>query len=153
MNILKGLLEDTAFFQVISSSSLNPENTAQVCIGRTLDSRLWVGFVQDLLRVEAKFIEQGLLKENVLHISKFYYLSDLGQLIFMWKVICNDVAWLSKSIPKTEKAEWAKDFKVELDSEGRPTSVTLVSTPSPPNLPSPGDISPSGAEIIAVSEK
>ena len=149
MNKLGELLASTELFEIVSCLGENPDQ----CIGRGLDTRLWVEFIGRLLRTEKEAIDKKVLPDNVLSISKFYFMSNTGGVMYMWKIVCADTAWLSRHFPPVEKADWARQFSVTLTPEGKLDKVSLVSTTGNANLPHPRDYGLSdSSEGVTLSE-
>jgi hypothetical protein len=90
--------------------------------------------------MEAASIEQNTLGDNILSVSKLYFLNHMGSVVFMWKIVCTDVTWLDRHFRVANPAAWAKNFNVQMDGQGRPTKVSLVSTTGNYNMPRPEDI-------------
>jgi len=139
MSSLEELLLDTTLFDVVSSSVSEDGNT-HVCIGRALEKRLWANYVTSMLRAEHKAIQSEQLPSNVLSISKFFYIGPSGAVMFMWKIVCLNTDWFAASVPPVEKATWNKGFSTELDADGFPKKVSLVSTTGQAKIPQPKDL-------------
>lgn len=139
MSSLENTLKSTELFDVVSSS-ISADGKTHVCIGRIVDRRLWTDYLTDLLRAEHVAIEKGVLESNVLAVSKFYYVGPTGAVMFMWKVVCLNVPWLSANGPLVDGATWREGFKTKLGADGFPESVSLVSTTGRAKIPEPKDL-------------
>jgi len=137
MSKLQALLEDTEFFEAVTSED---SGDSSHCVGRALDPRLWIEFLQVLLYTEKQAVEKGDISEGVLDVLKVYYLSDGGKLQYLWKISCYKMSWLSSAFPRVPKADWAKGFNIEIDLSKEVNTIPLVSSTPATKYPHPREL-------------
>jgi len=134
---LESVLMGTTLFEPVST---NKSGETEICVGRILDQKIWIGYIKVLLLVEKDAVEKGFLSDTVLNIAKIYYSNDMGGIAFLWRISCSDSGWLQRNAPELPKADWAKKFQNEKPyTNGLPDRIPLVGHGSEVRYPHPSD--------------
>jgi len=102
---LSNLLGSISVFEVVDYSRTSK---TEICLGRVVQGdkkaeNVWFNMIAQTLMLQDK------KRVDVVSFSKQYLLRD-DALIYLWKVVSKDTAWLEESMPRIDKTlEWQRD--------------------------------------------